>query len=119
MFEKKYIRYEYEAPKKFNFYLLWLLRYDVHKFVPVHGIDEDEDAKNHLACNAVHEFYWLGKLYSVWIRGSQKNLNFYLLYLLRYDVHKFVPVHGIDEDEDAKNYLACNAVHEFYWLGKL
>ena len=71
--KKKYIRYEYEAPKKFNFYLLWLLRYDVHKFVPVHGIDEDEDAKNHLACNAVHEFYWLDKLYSAGIRSSQKN----------------------------------------------
>ena len=25
-----------------SFYLLWLLTYDVHKFVPVHGIDEDD-----------------------------------------------------------------------------
>ena len=51
--------------------------------------------------------------------AKKKDLNSYLQWFLRYGDHKFVPVHGIDEDEDAKNYLACNAVHEFYWLGKL
>ncbi len=29
------------------------------------------------------------------MKKPQKNLNFYLLWLLRYDYHKFVPVHAL------------------------
>ena len=88
---------EYKADKTdLNSYLLWFLRYDFHKFVPVHGIDEDE------ACSEC--------ILLAYINGSceehkadKKDFNFYLLWFLRYDCHKFVPEHAlmiIDDQQD-------------------
>ena len=88
-----------KQPKKLHLSLLWLLRYDFHTFVSVHALmvidahwwwslrivdDQQEE---------VQEFYCLHKWFLWRIRnGKQKKLNFYLLWFLRYDCHKFVPV---------------------------
>ena len=49
-----------------------------------------------------------------------KKLNSYLLWLLRYEFQKFVPetTWWITCRINKMNYLACSAVHEFYWLHK-